>query len=800
MKPTKKPSTSSLRQQNNRPTFNKDASPFSPAPHPHNQGSDPADLTYTSQRQQQPQPQQEEDPQGGQQGQNQFTPNPIVRKSTTAASPTDFNATPVPYHMVITNIPGHVNESDLAQLISSRVGISGGTFEVDQFVPEHDNTITAILKVPDLATSNKIITALHDTEWEGKLLQITVTVEEDQPVTYHQTLHPHDSRLSGNYNFGQPIPPAENYWKPLLSRNTSASSNHTLSHRSSSLDSRRTFSRTTSKSSVSSLGIPSKRNSQSSSISSDPLNSKKPVPSFIMNMIQGNDGPGPDRNYSIEGGLQEEDESEAKEHKQEHTDQEDGNADDEEDFIWVPATEEGEEQVEDSNNLIKVNAKRLFIGNVPYSSNWSSLRNFLVNKANEWEPDNNISILRVEIPVQQVPRNDSYYMFLANRGFASTPKSRGFAIVTTGDRHSSQKLIDLFNNTDFEGRSLTVRYDKFPEFNNYVMQQMHAPGGPYHSQQHQHQQQQQSHHGMQLPAQPPPLPYFQQYPTSPSSTNPRNRQNLPPSAQQASNHSTSPSLISSLAFERNLYQRNFYYASTAAGGSGPGAAGGGAGIGGNIAPPIMAANQNQNQSRHQSPQVQQISGAPIPHLLSPGINQFIPPPGTGGYFQYPQQQGQQRQQIPLPQQPQQGQQPGGARSLQFAPPPPHPAQQQQSGGAGSPTSQTYMYWPHPYYNPGTMYAPAPFHQYQYAGSPQHYQQFPQQMNNQRQFNQQQQYQRQYQNSKETTPTPSRGSRGPQPPTQQQHQQPQPADANNTVSEEEKARDLMNSIKDLSLDK
>lgn len=184
----------------------------------------------------------------------------------------------------------------------------------------------------------------------------------------------------------------------------------------------------------------------------------------------------------------------------------------------------------------KVNPCRLFIGNIPFSSTWMSLKNFLIERAEEIEPGNNIEILRVEIPMQipsmhsnpsgasgsRVNSGTSLHKYKSRRSLSNSPEmvkmrlpdptfqgkgmSRGFAIVTTANKESLDKLIRYFDNVDFEGRSLTVRYDKYPDFNNYVLQQLN-PG-------------------------------------------------------QSNRRNTKPSVISNLAFERNLFQQQFYYSNS----------------------------------------------------------------------------------------------------------------------------------------------------------------------------------------------------------------------------------------------
>lgn len=186
---------------------------------------------------------------------------------------------------------------------------------------------------------------------------------------------------------------------------------------------------------------------------------------------------------------------------------------------------------DDEGNIIRANPKRLFVGNIPFNSTWPALKNFLILKAEEIEPGNDIDILRVEIPMQQ-PRdtgNDisklNLYQFLTllsqqlqDKSASPTPElpransvpgtgptrglSRGFAIVTTANKKSLDKIIEYFDNVDFEGRTLTVRYDRFPDFNNYVLQQL--------------------------------------YPSN-------------------KNGGGKPAILSNLAFERNSFQQKFYY-------------------------------------------------------------------------------------------------------------------------------------------------------------------------------------------------------------------------------------------------
>lgn len=116
---------------------------------------------------------------------------------------------------------------------------------------------------------------------------------------------------------------------------------------------------------------------------------------------------------------------------------------------------------DDDGQPIQVNPCRVFVGNIPFQSTWPSLKNFLVAAVSSAAPAISVHIRRVEIPMHKPSESD-----MAPR------LSRGFAIVTTGDQASSDILIEHTNNAVFEGRALTVRYDRFPDFNNYVVQQL----------------------------------------------------------------------------------------------------------------------------------------------------------------------------------------------------------------------------------------------------------------------------------------------------------------------------------------
>jgi hypothetical protein len=78
--------------------------------------------------------------------------------------------------------------------------------------------------------------------------------------------------------------------------------------------------------------------------------------------------------------------------------------------------------------------RRLFIGNIPYSTEWMDLKDFLRQAGN---------IQRVEIPSD------------------ATGMSRGFAIATFETDREAERAITEFDGASFQGRYLTVRWDRF---------------------------------------------------------------------------------------------------------------------------------------------------------------------------------------------------------------------------------------------------------------------------------------------------------------------------------------------------
>lgn len=233
------------------------------------------------------------------------------------------------------------------------------------------------------------------------------------------------------------------------------------------------------------------------------------------------------------GGEEAEEKAEKTDQKsEEKADQKDERADERAD---EKADDEGMVFVDDENGQrVRVDPRRLFVGNIPFNSTWPALKNFLVSKSEEIEPNNDIEILKVEIPMQP-PRElnpastmgSYYYLATLSQQLQNSPGgpsphgpppphsgerhplrglSRGFAIVTTGNKRSLEKLIEYFNEVEFENRPMTVRFDRFPNYNGYVLQQLN--------------------------------PSLRR-----SSYGPKNK----------------PGFLSNLAFERNLFQHKYYY-------------------------------------------------------------------------------------------------------------------------------------------------------------------------------------------------------------------------------------------------
>ena len=152
LKPTKKPSGEPeklKREDRDKPTFNKDASPFSPSEY--SQPSDPSELTY----QPPPPPFQ--------------ASKPLIRKSTTNASPTSSYASTALYEVILNNIPNSISQNDLHQFIDSC--IKEDHFHIIEFNKGSTNTssnsnttTTAVLKITNLLTYHKIKTNLSQAE------------------------------------------------------------------------------------------------------------------------------------------------------------------------------------------------------------------------------------------------------------------------------------------------------------------------------------------------------------------------------------------------------------------------------------------------------------------------------------------------------------------------------------------------------------------------------------------------------------------------------------------------------------
>lgn len=386
------------------------------------------------------------------------------------ASPFYPNSNNYSYLIKFSNLPLEVNESHLTNLIDSIIMTNfedrdtlSADFSIVDFHNDKGKSGTAnfaIIEILQWEFGTRLIELLNGHEWLLKQLEAKLISNDDGSG---QGYGSHDTNFSyyGSYYPSFPMAPlAPMNYNYIHSPNQASPAFHIPQ---AGAYSNSYISRRSSKSSV------SRRNSRSSNASS------KPLPSFITNLVNENVSDSDDNKSDIvsEGNL--------------------------------PVTNEFIIVKNDEGQSIKVNPCRLFIGNIPFSSTWTTLKNFLVLKSEEIEPGNHIKILRVEIPMQLLSTQHNSnsasnsginvnlnklnnYQFLSSfittnmdnssggrideNTQATRGLSRGFAIVTTGNKESLDKLIKYFDNVEFENRSLTVRYDKFPDFNNYILQQI----------------------------------------------------------------------------------------------------------------------------------------------------------------------------------------------------------------------------------------------------------------------------------------------------------------------------------------
>lgn len=424
--------------------------------------------------------------------------NTEYNKNANPFYPISYN---YPYFVRFSNLPLDINESHLKNLLDSIImnNFDESISHLNQYkIVEFNNSNVhndkqncfAIIEILHWDFGVKLSELMNGYEWLLTQLEAHIITNDMYDSFRYSSLDRSNSYYGGYYpNFPYtPVAPMNYNYIPSPQQSAQMFQIPQQSSYASSYMSRR-----------SSKSSESRRNSRNSTSSS------RPLPSFITNLVN------------------------------ENTSDSDGKSDTASDNN-LPTTSEFIVVKNDEGQSIKVNPCRLFIGNIPFSSTWTTLKNFLVLKSEEIEPGNNIQILRVEIPMQLLTSQHNSntmpnpglnvnlnklnnYQFLSSfisgnidnlvggrmedtntqqtRGL-----SRGFAIVTTGNKESLDKLIEYFDNVEFENRSLTVRYDKFPDFNNYILQQLNTDN---------------------------------------------NRNNF-----------KEPS-ISSLAFERNLFQQKIYY-------------------------------------------------------------------------------------------------------------------------------------------------------------------------------------------------------------------------------------------------
>ncbi|CUM64996.1 uncharacterized protein PRCAT00002614001 [Priceomyces carsonii] len=402
------------------------------------------------------------------------------------------------YLIKCTNIPSSVDVDQFRELVDSIIGTNfsendATDYRVTKFMKNKSNVneIFAILESPHQDLFAQLKEILNGYYWIDRALNAKLQTRYSESAL----------RLNYLTNFGYFNPYYPKFLLPYDYMYSQQGVNSNYPH----------FNNTSPSSHLSRRSSVQSNDTMRSSRTNSMNHSTKPVPPFLINLVNQSSG-----DLENDVAPSEEDTEYCSDPEQSSTNE----------FMVV----EGEE-----GQPIKVNPCRLFVGNVPYTSTWTSLKNFLLTRSKELDSNSNIQLLRVEIPMQSpsntmsntgsgkvhsmlnFPMSDKSKM----RGGSllmgeEMNKSRGFAIVTTANKASSDKLIKYFDDAEFEGRSLTVRYDKFPDYNNYVLQQLY----PYNNSK------------------------FNGIHNAPSNVNSINNKS---------------SVLSNLAFERNLFQQKFYY-------------------------------------------------------------------------------------------------------------------------------------------------------------------------------------------------------------------------------------------------
>lgn len=377
---------------------------------------------------------------------------------------------PYSWYINVCNLPDLVDQETVKNLVESIIETESNyaegpfnDFSVVEFGEgdrDGDKSQFATIELYSYETTSNLVEILNGYEWKGKILDIKFP-EGGGDYLDDPNIALYDGYYTGELPQGQHGPLNHSYSRPIQQ------------HARSGQQQRQTLN----------LGDNKRQSTRKSKSVYSPL---KPLPPFIMNMAGQNS-----TNLSDQSPTSSVREDES----------------------GLPPTSDFITVKNDEGQTIKVNPCRLFVGNIPFLSTWPSLKNFLITKAEELEPGNNIEILRVEIPMQLLvsqPGSESSgsnstsssssnislasnvnlkklnsYQFLSSFANNKTSEtmlqsrglSRGFAIVTTGNKDSLEKLIKYFDNVDFEGRPLTVRYDKFPDFNNYILQQLNPSSG-----------------------------------------------------------------------------------------------------------------------------------------------------------------------------------------------------------------------------------------------------------------------------------------------------------------------------------
>lgn len=128
-------------------------------------------------------------------------------------------------------------------------------------------------------------------------------------------------------------------------------------------------------------------------------------------------------------------------------------------FIPPPTTDASMNSVDTTPIVVKpapdwaskASTHRVFIGNLPYDSKFSQLKDFMVKT---YGMDYVPTINNIEIPVKD--------QWLNSHAASEPACTRGFVVMDLGDKTEAAEMIVMLNGKRFMGRPLWVHYDQYP--------------------------------------------------------------------------------------------------------------------------------------------------------------------------------------------------------------------------------------------------------------------------------------------------------------------------------------------------